>query len=334
MNPLQSDVYPSDGLADALTVLITVLHALAVAATLARTWLRTRYKQFLWDDGWAVIALCFDLSAAVTAWTLEGPMNEPPLHLDRHAHIVSMWINMVSFATLLWSAKISLLLSPFRTLPVNRQTRRLKIALGIFCTSMWIAINVAELYGCGHDVSWYHGPVIQCIMPTYISYIDFSTTILFMLVIFSLSIWLIRTWRTEKKQKIMVDVHVGVYAICFCLAVIHTVFTFPAPTFFGAVTLDVEGASELVLCNTPTFVAWLWKLTHRGEDLEAHCEQPTRKVNGDEQTPSSSLTWTTVDLEYLPTCSNPTVQSFHSVSSSSLSTASEIQSPSRNTTIR
>ena len=344
MNPLQSDVYPSPELASALTgvdvplisllylmlskVLLTVLHVLAVTATAMRLWIRVRYKRFFCDDGWAALALCFDVSAAVTAWTLEAPIDGPPLDLDRKAHIVSMWVNMVSFATLLWSARMSLLLSPFRILPATRQTHMVKIAIKAFCGAMWIAINATELYGCGHDVAWYQGEgAIQCILPAYISYVDCATTILFTIVILAVASWLLRTWRTGKRQKVVITTHISVYTVAFSLAIVHAVFTFPAPTFFGAVTMDVEGALELILCNTLTFVACLWRITHRGDDLEVPCERPPRKTNGTTPSPSSSATWTTVDLEYLPTCSNPTVQSRRSVNSNnSVNADSEGQS--------
>ncbi|EIW74203.1 hypothetical protein CONPUDRAFT_147829 [Coniophora puteana RWD-64-598 SS2] len=161
----------------------------------------------------------------------------------------------------------------------------------------WAALGLSVVISDA-ITAWFIGTSIiwelDCIMPMYISYVDFPVNIVASVVMVLTLLWMARNLSKDRKSKVLVKCFGGSVIFTCVATAVHLAYV-PNASFLGGVTIDIQGTVELCSCNILAFVVFGWKLLNRGDDLELLSE--TQVQTGRQTHPSKS--WTTVDLDEL-----------------------------------
>ncbi|KAH7925791.1 hypothetical protein BV22DRAFT_1104749 [Leucogyrophana mollusca] len=267
--------FPSEEAVQILMILVTVLHAIAMIATGFRLWLRLHMSRLWWEDAWAALALCLDAVCAVSTWTLTAPYEAPPFYLSRTAHVVSLWLTLLSYTCLIWSARLSIVFSVIRIMPPARAVRVPAYTAAVSFGIMWMLAVASKAYVCGRDTSWYQEVMIQCPLTVSIGLIELTTDLISDVILVAMPLRLLWRVKLPRNQRIMILSIFSMSILCCFVSIIHVVFLLPAPSFMAGMTADIEGAVGLIVCNLLVIVTYFYRVFRGGEDIESTIEPKT-----------------------------------------------------------
>ncbi|EGO22985.1 hypothetical protein SERLADRAFT_471584, partial [Serpula lacrymans var. lacrymans S7.9] len=190
--------YPPPEIVFFLEVLVTVIHGIALLATTFRLWLRFKMRRFWWEDAWATLALGLDVICVVATWTLVAADG------GKQSHIISLWLTLLSYTCVIWSARMSIVFSIIRIAPPSATFRRLTYAAAVVFFFMWATIFSAKAYLCGADRSWYQDPIIQCPLTLTIALIELCTDLISDIILVAMPLRMLWHVKLPKNQRILI----------------------------------------------------------------------------------------------------------------------------------
>ncbi|KAH6908837.1 hypothetical protein BKA70DRAFT_1188675 [Coprinopsis sp. MPI-PUGE-AT-0042] len=107
-------------------VCITVLHGLAIGATVLRIWIRWKDAKLWWDDYVAAATMLMDVAFAITFWLMFGTHAGSSMTLG----VTEIgWLNIAAYFLIFWASRVSLALSIARVFPAGTMARRSLVAM-------------------------------------------------------------------------------------------------------------------------------------------------------------------------------------------------------------
>ncbi|KJA23503.1 hypothetical protein HYPSUDRAFT_184904 [Hypholoma sublateritium FD-334 SS-4] len=147
----------------ALDVIVTFLHATAIALTVMRLKYRKRTNRLWWDDFTVFLAVVLDCGYVITLWfpyTTSGSI----LHSGT-ALIARYWLTLMLFFVVIWLTRISIALAIARVFSTWEPFRKFAIGLTLLFVTFFVVIsgyfvklcskkNAIQVFSSGQSSSW------------------------------------------------------------------------------------------------------------------------------------------------------------------------------------
>ncbi|TFK49286.1 hypothetical protein OE88DRAFT_1809608 [Heliocybe sulcata] len=250
-------------------IAVTIVHPIAILSTAFRLVYRWRRKRFWWDDGMAGISMICCLIFLVAIWIRTdspgvGPLDEPP-----GARIVSYWFVSLAFTMILWSARMSILLSIVRIVPPMFHMRIIMNALLVIFPAIWVALLIQKIYRCAYNTSWTHSPSLQCHLGKDVAITELCTDIFADVTLVTIPLRLLWNVRIPKNQRKLL------YTI-FCTSIITTIVSIPHAIYvmgiaglYEGITAHIEAGVSLIVANLLVITTFLYAFFRNGESIES-----------------------------------------------------------------
>jgi hypothetical protein len=232
----------NDPLVD-IKVTESVCGFVAICMTLFRLWLRR--DRYWWDDAWAF----FSLLNLIVQFGAVFMHVEHPSDLSHLNRIAAYYLMAVTFYTVIWSARISILFSIIRIDPDPIMRYRLKWLAAAFVAA--IAGLLAQLFGtCEHLHGWKNKPSPQCPLPKQVAILQLITDVLADLSLILLPIRLIRGIKDRRLRWRLLFIFSTSIATTI-VSLVHAALIISRGGIPGVISALVEDCMSLTVANLP-----------------------------------------------------------------------------------
>ncbi|KAG1842760.1 hypothetical protein DFJ58DRAFT_665712, partial [Suillus subalutaceus] len=136
-------------------VVACVFHGSAIVTTSFRLGYRLCTSKFWWEDGWAAIALVFDIICLFGVWG-QGPTCAwysgiavlTPVNDNPRVYTAMLWLMPMAFTSVLWAARMSTIYPILRIANPRGALRRTVYAIISCFAVMWTALIVQKVLAC------------------------------------------------------------------------------------------------------------------------------------------------------------------------------------------
>ncbi|KAF9006842.1 hypothetical protein BDZ89DRAFT_1168584 [Hymenopellis radicata] len=132
-----------------LRVTATVVHGVAQICTILRLVYQKRKHRMWLDDGFVAASLFCSMAWLACFWIQTNVEGMGPLY-----RLPAYWTDSVTFLTVVWFTRTSVLLSTVRLAPPGLVSRQIPFFASILFLMMWGALLIQRIYMCHHDSSW------------------------------------------------------------------------------------------------------------------------------------------------------------------------------------
>jgi len=231
------------------------------------------------------------------------PQREHPWYMSPKVQVVSAWLHLVSYTSLKWAAKISMMFSLIKTVPVSCRLRSISSGFTISFFFLWALCVASKVYGCGSDSSWENLPNPQCMFGLPIAVIEFTAAVVSDVVLIALPTHILYQMNLPKNERLLMLSIFLMNLLSGLVSIVHLTFLIPKMGFMSSMTAGIEGAVNLINCNLLILVTGFFG---NGQDVGS-----TSSSLGSTSVMSSLRrdTLTTVDLEHFEALSVYSTQS-------------------------
>ncbi|KAI9436119.1 hypothetical protein BJY52DRAFT_1130609 [Lactarius psammicola] len=221
----------------------------AICMTLARLWLRR--DRYWWDDAWAFFSL-LNLFVQFGAVFMHV---EHPSDLSRLNRIAAYYLMAVTFYTVIWTARISILFSIIRIDPDPVMRHRLKWLAAAFVAA--VAFLLSQLFWtCENIHGWKDRASPQCPLPKQIAICQLITDILADLSLILLPIRLIRGIKDRRLRWRLIFIF-STSIVTTIVSLVHAAYIISRGGIPVLISALVEDCMSLTVANLPV-VATAW----------------------------------------------------------------------------
>lgn len=258
-----------------LRVAVTVIHPIALVSTAFRLGYRWRRKRFWWDDALAAASMVFDLVFLIAIWIRTdgpgvGPLVQPP-----GARIASYWIVSVTFTLILWSARISILLSIVRLVPPMMTMRRFTLLLLLVFPLITVGLLVQKIYHCASNLAWYHAPGLQCHLGRDVAIAELCTDVFADGTLVLIPLRLLWGVRLPRKQRQLLFTVFCTSLVTTIVSIPHAIYVMGVAGLYEGITAHIEAGVSLVVANLLVITTYLYTVFRNGENIDDYADAPT-----------------------------------------------------------
>lgn len=234
-----------------LKVTESVCGFVAICMTLVRLWLRR--DRYWWDDAWAFFSL-LNLFVQFGAVFMHV---EHPSDLSRLSRIAAYYLMAVTFYTVIWSARISILFSIIRIDPDPVMRRRSKWLAAGFVAA--VGFLLAQLFWtCENIHGWKNKASPQCPLPKQIAICQLVTDIIADLSLILLPIRLIRGIKDKSLRRRLLFIF-STSIITTIVSLFHAAYIISTGGIPVVISALVEDCMSLTVANLPVVATALFR---------------------------------------------------------------------------
>ncbi|KAF9244238.1 hypothetical protein BU15DRAFT_42375, partial [Melanogaster broomeanus] len=284
-------------------VATSILTALAVVVTVYRVVLRCVARQFGWDDAYAVVASMGSIVCVVTSWVplVKSETGQPS--------VISFWIYILIYPCIIWSVRLSILLSIARIMSPSQKSRRVMLSIAGLFVLMWIATIVMFVWRYTSDLAWratlYDSGQIMDDLTLPMVIFELTTDVISDATLIILPIYSLRSMKLPRSQRRLIIVAFSSSIIVTIVSFFRAACQFFCLTSLLGTAIDIEVASSLFVCNSLVITTRVYRMAH--QNGTASDASSSSSSNSDSNTRSSTITYsvaespqfTTIDLNTL-----------------------------------
>ncbi|KAH9169614.1 hypothetical protein EDB89DRAFT_1854339 [Lactarius sanguifluus] len=227
----------------AIKITESVCGFVAICMTLLRLWIRR--DRYWWDDAWALFSLLnlFVQFAAVFMHV------EHPSDLSRLNRIAAYYLMAVTFYTVIWTARISILFSIIRIDPDPVMRHRLKWLAGAFFAALCFLLSQL-FWTCEGINDWKDKASPQCPLPKQVAICQLITDILADLSLIILPLRLIRGIKDKRLRWRLVFIFSTSIATTI-VSLVHAAYIISRGGIPVVISALVEDCISLTVANLP-----------------------------------------------------------------------------------
>ncbi|KIJ63210.1 hypothetical protein HYDPIDRAFT_156758 [Hydnomerulius pinastri MD-312] len=286
-----------------LGIIATVFHSIAISSTIFRLSYRLHTSRFWWEDGWAAFALVLDTVCLACTW-LEVPFSGlgPLPTID----LVTNWMVAMSFTSILWSCRISILISIVRAANPSPQLRRAAWLTGCSFALMWIALIAQRIVICVQH---------SCEIAQTVAISQLITDVFSDCILVALPIRLLRGTKLSRRRRILILSAFSASLLITAVTILHSAVLFQS-TSTGIILIGhVKTALAIFVCNLLVIVTFIYRVCRRDRTFDVD--------HSEEELEFTSVDLNTGNIENNVISDGSTKQSFLTGSMWGTATASE-----------
>lgn len=265
---------PSQPSLTALRVAVTIVHPVAILCTAFRLGYRWFRLSFWWDDVLACLSMVLDLICLIGVWMLTDTPWTGPLHQSLHARTVAYWLSSISFTSVLWTARLSILYSVIRITPPKMTLRRCTYLAVFLFLLMYAGVIVSKVYVCVHDPKWQQSPILQCHLGRGIAIAELTTDVVADIVLVAIPWVLLSRLRLPSAHRILLSTIFSASLVTTAVSIPHAVYVLGPEGLLSDITAHVEAGISLIVANMLVIVTYLYRVIKRGKDIDAPSVHP------------------------------------------------------------
>ncbi|KAG1858147.1 hypothetical protein F4604DRAFT_1527367, partial [Suillus subluteus] len=234
-----------------------VSHSIAILCTIARLVYRTWTRHFWWEDAWAAVALIADVICLACLWLDQRIAREcltSYSNINRVFMSLSAWILSITFTSVLWAARMSIIFSVIRITnhsgcKIHKQITYL-IAVSFAC--MWAALIVQKMSVCKlHSCIMSPSVVFSQLIADGIADVSLVATPLYLWTKVGLS----------RSRQILVQSAFGTsLSLITAIIIFHSINISMGHTSTTLILAYVKAAFSLFICNILVIVIVLYRI--------------------------------------------------------------------------
>jgi len=269
-----------------LKIFTSTLTAIPLALTAYRLIRRCAMRRFWWEDACAVVASISCIVCAVSSWLR--------LETTDNYSMVSFWIHAITYTIVVWSVRLSILLSLLHIMSPLLRLRRVMILVAALFVLMWssLTISFAVRHASRRDATRDSSDTVERWL---VAIFELLADILSDASLICLTIHSLRHMKSlQPSQRRLI-------IIAYSSSIFVTIISFvraacqilDAPLLI-IVAIDVEVACSLFVCNSLFFSILVYRLLSCYTANNADADTTSLNSRGTE---SSILQLTTIDLD-------------------------------------
>ncbi|KAH7915667.1 hypothetical protein BJ138DRAFT_1141409 [Hygrophoropsis aurantiaca] len=258
-------------------VVAAVFHGIAISLTVLRLSYRGYIRRFWWEDVWASLGLVFSILCLLSIWLQIWSGSDA----IATTNIACNWMLAITFTSVVWSARLSILCSVIRVVNPDQTYRRFAFGVALSFGAMWIAIIVQKMYICYH---------YYCDMGREVAISQLITDIVSDTLLVGLPLRLLQGVKLSRNRRILVCCAFSASFLITAATILHSLLIFFVGSISPGTIIVAHGkaAVSLIVCNTLVVATLSYRIFRRsgGHDLDESC-------------PSETIHFTTIDLTQL-----------------------------------
>ncbi|KAJ3575610.1 hypothetical protein NP233_g996 [Leucocoprinus birnbaumii] len=235
---------------DALRSSTVLLHCLGNIASVTRLIYRARTRRLWWDDFWAFIAMLSDLMMLATFFGTRSVIEH-----DARMSKTFQTVILFTYTSVLWGARMSMAVTIVRLLPPGRGHCVAKGAAVVFALT-WCGLLVEKVYTCQSKLDapghW------SCALPTNTGILELCTDLAADMWLICSPAFLLWGMKLTSRRQIVIFSVFGSDVLLVAASVVHDVYHLQQNLVAARITLFVEVAISLIVCNLLVLVTWLY----------------------------------------------------------------------------
>ncbi|KAI0053213.1 hypothetical protein FA95DRAFT_1552711 [Auriscalpium vulgare] len=238
-----------------IEVTLAVVGAIALCMTIARLWIRR--DRYWWDDAWALFSL-LNLFLQTTGVIIHV---RDPSKVAKHERITAYYLMAMSFYTVIWSARTSILFSIIRIDPDPHTRRRLRWVAAAFIGA--IGFFIAQiLWVCEPEPKWKDLPSPQCHLTKQVAICQLVSDVISDSLLITLPLRLIHGIRdTRLRRRVMFIFSTSI--VTTVVSLVHAVYIIRSGGKNVLIAAIVELGMSLTVANVPVVVTAFARVVKR-----------------------------------------------------------------------
>lgn len=221
-----------------LGVMGSISHSIAILCTIFRLVYRSWTHHFWWEDAWAAFALIADVACWICIW------------IDAR---FSPWILAVSFTSVMWAARMSIVFSIIR---ITNQSgcgihQRITYVIAGSFACMWAGLVAQKINICQFHACRMAGSVALSQLITDVIADTF-------LVAAPLHLW--RNLRFPRRRKILIMSAFSATILITVITIPHSIILFKIQRETPLLLAHVKAALSLIICNLLVIVTFVYRV--------------------------------------------------------------------------
>lgn len=221
-----------------LSVVGMVLHSLAIICTIFRLIYRGWMHNLWWEDAWAACALIADVVCLACIW------------LDS---AISSWALTISFTTVLWAARMSVI---FSIIPVANHSgskihKQIAYLIAVSFACMWAALLVQKIRMC---------EFYSCHMGKSVALSLLITDVIADTCLVTVPLHLLKNVRLSRSRKILVQSAFGASLLITAITITHSILLLKVYNTTTLMFAHIKAALSLIICNLLVIVTFIYRV--------------------------------------------------------------------------
>jgi len=259
-----------------LDIVLPIFVGIAVVASFFRLADRIRTARFGWDDGVCSVSLCIMLIMMVFFYLIV----QPPPEATQFTQIFAYYAGGMCFHGVVWTARISILLTYIRiaAFPVHK---RVLAALAILFAGLLLFLWGEMYWICEHEPGWKELHPPQCDLGQGRAITELCFDIFADVTLVVVPIWLLSKSSMEKAQRMRLLLLFSTSFLITVVSVVQDVIVFIAGGLREIFASMLEDAFSLTICSVPVIVTSVYRISSKGKkDLDVDTPKPLSLVSG------------------------------------------------------
>ncbi|KAF9241288.1 hypothetical protein BU15DRAFT_44906 [Melanogaster broomeanus] len=226
----------------------SIVNGVAILVTIFRLMYRWYMSTFWWEDGWAALALAFDIGCLAAVWMQIPPQNFNELpRID----IVSNWILSVTLTCIVWCARMSILCSILRIATPSPKLRRVAYYIAALLLIMGVALVAEKLVICEKYLCRYRD---------FVAITQLVVDVVSDALLIAAPVWFLRDVRLSQKRRILILSTFSASVLITAVTILHSVLLLEGPFDYVAIIGQVKAALSLLVCNSLIIVTLVYRV--------------------------------------------------------------------------
>ncbi|EJU02292.1 hypothetical protein DACRYDRAFT_79057 [Dacryopinax primogenitus] len=259
-----------------LDIVLPIFVGIAVLTSSFRLVDRVRTARFGWDDGVCFLSLCIMLIMIVFFYLIV----QPPPEATQFTQIFAYYAGGMCFHGVVWTARISILLTYVRIAAFSVQKRALA-SLAVLFAGLLLFLYGEMYWICEHETGWkeFHPPQCDLGKGRAITEICFDVFADITLVV--VPVWLLSKSSMDKAQRMRLLLLFSTSFLITVVSVVQDVIVFIAGGIREIFASMLEDAFSLTICSVPVLVTSLYRIFSKTKkDLDVDTPKPPTLVTG------------------------------------------------------
>ncbi|KAN0075436.1 hypothetical protein V8E55_011459 [Tylopilus felleus] len=246
-----------------MTVFTSTLTAIAQLLTIYKVIYRHVMRRFKWEDACTVVALIGSVICVVTSWTQFELAGKPS--------VISLWIYALTYPSVVWSVRLSILLSLLHLTLPSLNLRRAMLFIAALFVLTWLSLTMTFVGNLASSHHWYSTPNQQDRKwARSVAIFELIADILSDGTLITLAIHSLRSVKLpHSRQRLFIaafSTNILVTIVSSFRAACQVLYI---STFIG-VTIEIEVACSLFVCNSLFVTTLVYRMLHRNDTANAH----------------------------------------------------------------
>ncbi|KIK61306.1 hypothetical protein GYMLUDRAFT_42890 [Collybiopsis luxurians FD-317 M1] len=225
------------------------------------------------------------LTMVLTTLVIVGALL-PSHPTDRHNHqvqIIQFWIIMTSYSAGAWFARISLMLSTVRLIPIIFKLRRISELAFVSFLLMCMSVLIAKLHFCASDLSWYKMPSPVCPLTrnTNLAAGELTTFLLADMILVAIPLRLLYRISLPREKRRMLILMFSANIITSIVSVLRVVFLIGSSGGMVSLAIKAEVGTALIVADLAILTPYIYRLVKPEGDFDSKPDTHYRSVQPD-----------------------------------------------------